>query len=84
MKKQEIVYQLKTNPSSIKEMEQHFREKNMIDDNVTITFYKINGKRDRLLLTDEYLQNRKRKNLADVTMEILVEVDNNANKVFII
>ncbi len=84
MKKQEIFYKLNNDPSSIKEIEQDFRIKYHISENAKMIFYKINGKNDKILLNDEYLQNRKKKNLVDKTIDMLVEVNENKFEVNII
>jgi hypothetical protein len=83
MKKQEITYKLNNDPSSLKEIEQDFRIKNKIGENVKTIFYKINVRREKFLLDDEYLQNRKNKKLVDKTIDILVEVIENEFEVYI-
>ena len=75
MVKKEIKYKIDYIPSSVDEVDQDIRSKFGLMNNDQTVIYRLTSDKEKILLTQDYIEKRKKKNLADKSMEILVQIE---------
>ena len=75
MVKKEIKYKIDYIPASVDEVDQDIRSKFGLMNNDQTVIYRLTSDKEKILLTQDYIEKRKKKNLADKSMEILVQIE---------